>query len=321
MTPTEITPASVLFDLMKREGGVSHKELAGLLLSGRPLSDGRSPQSRIGDRTWISRFIVHAPVGTLTDQYFCDYSVGALRLASRMKSREKRALSGSQILSMVCGSAGEAMDEALRVHGQDPTLYRNMLARLSQEGSLTPDERAEVAMVLLVTVACTADVRRAVAEATAFAQDTYGGGLVTPATVMVKAETGERPAGSEEPVLGLLRVVDGLVVGTPQWLEPTETGSEIGSLALTVGAVNAVGPDVSGRHARIWREPDGTWYVEDLGSKNGTTLESALTGERVEVPFAKNGRSDDDRHPVPIAPGDQLTFASSTFVVIEGLAD
>ena len=143
MTPTEITPVSVLFDLAKRQCGVSHKELATMLLSGRPLSDGRSPQSRVDDRTWVSRFIVHAPVGTLTDRYFCDYTVGALRLAARMKSRSKRALSGEAILDIVCGEAGRAMDDALRVHGQNPALYRNMLARIACEGSLSADERAE----------------------------------------------------------------------------------------------------------------------------------------------------------------------------------
>ena len=45
MTPIDATPTSVLFDLAKRHCGVSHKELAGLLLSGRPLSDGRSPRA------------------------------------------------------------------------------------------------------------------------------------------------------------------------------------------------------------------------------------------------------------------------------------
>ena len=106
-------PGSCLLytSLAKRHCGVSHKELAGLLLSGRPLSDGRSPQSRLDDRTWVSRFIVHAPAGTLSDSYFCDYAVGALRFAARMKSRSKRALTGEAILDIVCGEAGRAMDE------------------------------------------------------------------------------------------------------------------------------------------------------------------------------------------------------------------
>lgn len=43
MTPIDATPTSVLFDLAKRHCGVSHKELAGLLLSGRPLSRRAQP--------------------------------------------------------------------------------------------------------------------------------------------------------------------------------------------------------------------------------------------------------------------------------------
>ena len=70
MMANDITPCSALFSAMKKQGGISYKELAGLILSGKPLSDGRSPVSRINDRTWVSRFIVHAPVGSLQDRYF-----------------------------------------------------------------------------------------------------------------------------------------------------------------------------------------------------------------------------------------------------------
>ena len=72
------TPCGALFDVMKKHASISYKELAGLILSNRPLSDGRSPISRVGDRTWISRFIVHAPAGSLQERYFCDYGVAAL---------------------------------------------------------------------------------------------------------------------------------------------------------------------------------------------------------------------------------------------------
>lgn len=50
----DLTPCGVLFDVFKRKGGISHKELAGLILSDRPLSDGRSASSRAADRTWLS---------------------------------------------------------------------------------------------------------------------------------------------------------------------------------------------------------------------------------------------------------------------------
>ena len=51
MSASAATPCSVLFSTMKKLGGISYKELAGLILSGKPLSDGKSPVSRINDRT------------------------------------------------------------------------------------------------------------------------------------------------------------------------------------------------------------------------------------------------------------------------------
>lgn len=66
----ELTPCGAMFDIFKRAAHLSHIELCGLVLSSRPLADGRSPQSRAADRSWVSRFIVRAPVGTL-QQRFC----------------------------------------------------------------------------------------------------------------------------------------------------------------------------------------------------------------------------------------------------------
>lgn len=320
MIPNETTPVSVLFDLAKRQCGVSHKELASMLLSGRPLSDGRSPASRVDDRTWVSRFIVHAPAGTLTDRYFCDFSVGALRLAARMKSREKRALTGQSILDIVCGAPGRAMDAALTACGQNSALYRNMLTRIACEGALSADERAEVALVLLVTVACTADVRRAVAEARSFADNVRGGGLATPAPVLA-ANAGAKIAPEVEKPrwIGLLRVSDGLVVGAPHWIEPTVDGIEVGSLSLAEGAVIEAAPDVSGRHARLWCDEEGSWWVEGLDSRYGTVLVSGLSGvERVVEP-PRGQRDGWQPAPVAVSPGDQLRRASATtFLVVEG---
>ena len=70
----ELTPCGAMFDIFKRAAHLSHIELCGLVLSSRPLADGRSPQSRAADRSWVSRFIVRAPVGTLQHRY-CAYYV------------------------------------------------------------------------------------------------------------------------------------------------------------------------------------------------------------------------------------------------------
>lgn len=53
----ELTPCGAMFDIFKRAAHLSHIELCGLVLSSRPLADGRSPQSRAADRSWVSRFI------------------------------------------------------------------------------------------------------------------------------------------------------------------------------------------------------------------------------------------------------------------------
>ena len=41
----ELTPCGAMFDIFKRAAHLSHIELCGLVLSSRPLADGRSPQS------------------------------------------------------------------------------------------------------------------------------------------------------------------------------------------------------------------------------------------------------------------------------------
>ena len=337
MSPADTTPTAVLFQLMKQRAGLSHKELASLILSGKPLADGRSPQSRIADRTWVSRFIVHAPKNTLSDNYFCDYSVAALRVVSRLKSNKKQPMTSQEILDIACGREGEAMDDILRTIGQDPSMYRNMLQRISADASLSLNERSEIAMVLLITVGCTSDVRRSVTYARAFAQKTFGGRLATPKTIPVGQDAGE--ADGEEgvaelaeaanqdadledpqPVLGLLTVEeDGLIKGAPFWLSPDEVGNEIGAFALSENAINKVGKTVSGHHARVWLGEDDQWFVEGLESLNGTVLIRALDGKEVVVEPPLDQREDFVSKPVPLMPGDQLRLGeTTTFVVVKG---
>lgn len=238
MSASAATPCSVLFSTMKKLGGISYKELAGLILSGKPLSDGKSPVSRINDRTWVSRFIVHAPAGSLQDKYFCDFGIGALRVVSRLRSKEGRGLTSEQVLDLVCGPEGSSMVDALKACRQDVSLYRNIVTRLVKGGRFTVDERAEIAMVLFLTAGCTADVQRAAQTALDFSQSVHGARLATPATASPIEAQGERDAaGLPEPLLHLqlLRIVDGYVAGGPYWIPPTREGSEIGALRWPSG--------------------------------------------------------------------------------------
>lgn len=88
---------------------------------------------------------------------------------------------------------------------------------------------------------------------------------------------------------------------------------------LTEGAVSEVGPDVSGCHARLWRDDSGAWWVEGCDSRHGTMLVNGLTGEETVVEPPRGQRDGWQASPVPVAPGDQLRLAASTtFLLIEG---
>jgi pSer/pThr/pTyr-binding forkhead associated (FHA) protein len=81
--------------------------------------------------------------------------------------------------------------------------------------------------------------------------------------------------------------------GPPKTLVVTEgalagTSLRLGDAPVTVGRAQdstlVVDDDyASGRHARLFPQ-DGTWYVEDLGSTNGTYLERTKVGAPMPVP-------------------------------------
>ena len=132
----ELTPCGAMFDIFKRAAHLSHIELCGLVLSSRPLADGRSPQSRAADRSWVSRFIVRAPVGTLQQRCFAEYGTSAARIMSQLALRQRNPMDSTAVINMVCGPAGEPMVRALEECHQDTNLYRNALDRLFQAADL-----------------------------------------------------------------------------------------------------------------------------------------------------------------------------------------
>lgn len=322
MVSSPLTPCAVLFDTMKRAGGISYKELAGLILSGKPLSDGRSPVSRVNDRTWVSRFVVHAPAGTLQDAYFCDFNISALRVVARLKSKEGRGLTSDQVLALVSGPEGARMQEALAACRQNVSLYRNVLMRLGEGSRFSVNERAEVATVLFVAAGCTANVHRAVECALDFSQSVQGDRLATPVTaspLSIALAQDAQQCQSAPPSLQLLRIEHGCVVGAPHWIPPTEKGAEIGALSLSADAVTNVGKGVSAHHARIWCDAEGRWFIEGLGSRNGTLVRSGATRECTVVEPPCEEREGFVSHPVRLRSGDELLLADDTaFIVLEG---
>ena len=312
-------PLGALFFIMKRYGKISYKDLATCILSEKPLAGGVSPASRVNDRTWISRYLVHAPIESVRDDYFVSYEKAAMRIISRLKKR----MSNQGILDMITGQPGEVITGALANCGQDPAPYRNMLSRLTREDAFKVEERVEIAMVLLVTAALSGDVARATAQALEFTDEIHGTSVRTP---LITPRSDGTPGDTLDDIggrvnLGLLRIVDGYVMGSPFWLDTTNPdGIEVGAFATGTGAISDVAPDVSGHHARIWCDEDGSWHIEGLGSKNGTVLVSgADKGETVVEPPAGE-RDGWTSAPVELQPGDELVFGKNTrYVVIAGV--
>ena len=298
----DISPANI----MVRTAHLSHIELCGLVLSSRPLADGRSPQSRAADRSWVSRFIVRAPVGTLQHRYFAEYGTSAARIMSQLALRQRNPMDSTAVINMVCGPAGEPMVRALEECHQDTNLYRNALDRLSQAAELMPAERAEAVLVLFVAVGCSADVRSSVNYAIDYAHATCGGGTSTPRSLGMSMTAGEREPAPAHP-LGLLRVQNSFVVSAPRWIQPSEQGVEIGALATGEGDITDVGDDVSARHAHIWCDAQNIWRVEDLSSTNGTVVVNGATRVCIQV---EPGRS------AQLNPGDELKLGESTTYAI-----
>lgn len=306
----ELTPCGAMFAIFKRHAHISNLELCEMILSSKPLSEGRSPVSRAQDRSWVSRYIVHAPVGTLQERYFSDYGVAASRVLSKLRSSRSNRLANDQIVEMVCGPAGKPLEEALAACHQDVNLYRNALARLAGSAGMGSYERAESVMVLFIAAGCSANVRASVTYALDYANTTCGGGTSTPLHAAVASLHGAEAEHAAAP-LGLMPIEGDFVAGDPHWVEPSEQGIELGALCVGDGDITAVGPDVSARHAHLWCNAGGAWFVEDLGSTNGTRIEDGSTGEVRELAAGV---------PAQLRAGDLLRLgATTTFAIMAGL--
>lgn len=325
MAKTSSTPLGAMFSILKRYGGISYKELATLILSEKPLAGGVSPASRVNDRTWVSRYLVHAPAEAVRSEYFVSYEKCAMRIIARLKKRTGNTLGNREIMEMVAGTPGQEMVAALQNAGQDATPYLNMLARLDKEGGFRAEERMEIAMVLFVAVALSANVAEATAYALDFTSEIHGASmatpLVTPNSEDADIEGLRERIDGQMTTLGLLRVVESYVMGSPHWLDAELAEEfEVGAFATGPDAITDVENDVSGHHARIWHDGAGAWFVEGSGSKNGTVLVSGVDRSEVIVEPPADEREGWESVPVALKPGDELVFGKNThYVVIAGV--
>lgn len=297
----QMSPCGALFDFLKKYGRIKHSEAAVLLLSGKPLADGKSALTRASEPTWLSRFIVNAPQETLQRAYFTDPGISSIKIASRLT-----AVHGTSASLDLADTRGKSMMSlALRPYGQAQTLFGNSYDRFRKAPGLSQCEHLEAVTVLLVSTAIYGNVREAVLYTLNYCRNVWGG--ITAFTPEAQAFMKEPTEGELAPnPLGLLKVVDGCCNGAMYWVHPDAEGCVLGSMALDEFDIADVGPHVSAQHARIWRS-GGKWFVEDLHSTNGTKVVRA--GKEYEV------TSSLENNQFELKPGDQLILADETCFV------
>ncbi len=308
------TPREVMFEEIYLHWGVSNKALARAIVRHDSVTSGKSPVELIEVRSSLSRFVVHVNPGENVYGWIAPYEQVVPRVMALLK-RSKKPHDSASILSALTGECAQAMRLSLEQHGDDGALFMNVARRIGEGEVSNNADAAETALALFVVAGCAGDAREAAR---------YAVGMMD--RLAMAAELRTRYASPEKPIanvsgglshMGLYRLQNGKLAGSPHVLNESPDGTEIGSLSLAEHSINDVGPGVSRRHARIWRDGGGAWWIEDLGSTNGTVVVSA-GGERVVVGLPKSSRSGHALGRAPLEAGARIILAGQTeFAVVE----
>ena len=225
-----------------------------------------------------------------------------------------------QVAEHYRGEGAEAMCASLRTYGLDDRLYRNACARIASDGG-DLETSALPLVTLFVSCGCLCDPQGAVKTTEALISDKMGGHFSTTELSVgdgFPSDLDAEPKHAEK--LGLIRIV-GTAVKPPLYpLNDGEGGTVIGSLATGKGAITDVDRDVSRHHARVFVK-DGTWYVEGLGSTNGTVLISGADMTQQVVEATRHARTAGSAHPpVPLSNGDIICLGATTRFLVMKLA-
>ena len=289
-----LKPRKVLFDRLRKLWGVEHMESYLLFDS---LASGAE------DKYTVNRFVSVDP-----DDYglasFKPFDKTSAMVVSSAHSSKRNVDTNERIVEFLAGEGCDEMCESLRYYGSDDVLFRNTMTDIANEQRLSDADRANLAMMLYCESGCTGDVPQAVAHMKE-ANKIMGARF---RTVVADGDTGQAGDPSE---LALVRVDPGT---SGRYVLSTDSeGTVIGRSPTAPNAITNVDGVVSKNHARIWRDEEGSWWIEGLGSTNGTVLLDAGSDEEVVVePPAAEREAGKAYGPVPLRWGDQIVLAGST---------
>lgn len=307
------TPREVLFDELKEFGNISNHDLAFMLLSSTINIEGKTPRQRVESKSWLSRYVVHVQPGENAGGWLAPYDESVPAIVSRCKKAQGRD-ADQALVERFGGSAAASMRAALEAYGRDGAIFSNMVGRILAAHIARTSDSAELLVRLFVVAGASGNPSIAVGQTLSSARRYLGNTLATAMPTMHEIPD---DALHEAMCLGLYRVKNGMMSGKVHRLSLDEDGTEIGALCAAAHAINDVDEGVSRRHLRIWRDEDGAWLAEGLGSRHGTVLVSGEDQSVVVVEPPRSERDGFESKPVNLLPADRLVLAGVTeFMVV-----
>lgn len=305
------TPGSYLYDELRKTAHLSNREAAQILLSDRPIFAGRSPRSRISERTFLSRDVVHAHPDNVNPAFFADFSESAYEVTSRLVAVFGGGRAAyAQVVDRYSGDVARQMSATLNAYGRDGRIYLNTVMRLRSAALKRENDRSILLVMAFLAVGCLADPRAASTLVEEFISHKLAANLGT--IVSGTPQRGGTVIGLEQTdQLGLVRVVNGAVRPPIHPLSLDPHGTVIGSIPSAGECITDVEVDVSRQHLVIWCQ-GGSWWARGMGSTNGSYLIAGNTQEIVPIELPRDMRGTAQATPVELHPGDTLCLGRYT---------
>lgn len=318
------TPMKVLFEDLRSNAYKFDHQIGDALLSYKDLRAGAFQAEK---KTWLSRLKSASPaeISEMQDpphfktgmEFSGGVKGGGLVGETLDKLQDKRGKRGwgyREIEAHYKGEAADAMASALRCCGIDAKPYRNLVARLDGIVYQVSDHKAKLLLALFIATGCwPSDPAAAWREVCGYARNALMIKSLAapriPATVNDEGRGVRAVEGDGAP--GLCRLyLDGNKTFYP--LDPD--GTTVGMVPdPSVSFISDVEDYVSDEHLLVWRDDDGRWICQGLGSTNGTMLRRAGEAELIPVEHAlREYRGSRERDEVELHNGDVLVLARLT---------
>ena len=311
-----LTPTAYLFDELRQQARISNRDAALVLLSTRPIYAGRSPRDRIGERTFLSREVVHVAPDRINPSIYGDFSQSAQTITSRLAGIHGWGDEAhAQVIQRYAGEAATNMVRLLDAYGREGRIYANTVMRVRSMRLSRESDRAVLLVLAFVVAGCLADPRAASDEVERFTREKLAremGTLISDPTPRAQQTMFDNAPS----LLGLVRVVSGSIRPPIYPLSEGPKGTVIGSIPSEGSCITDVEVDVSRQHLIVWRQ-EGQWWCQGLQSTNGTFLIRGTTEELVTVEAPRSSRTQAST-PVSIGAGDTLCLGRRTrFLVMQ----